>query len=296
MQFMALPSNWWFNPWFGLQIQQSSGVLPWQFLFCDHLDGEERESWLLCLVCLPGVSWLLCGYSSQRHGLSAVCDCDTHYFRCHSCEQRWLWWRVCTFAWSGLSLRHSSKFSCGDSNGDWMPFCASCEGSGESAHLHRLTIAFVTVQNLLCFLKWRFVCYSRQQRILWWVCTFAQTNSLDNVIMVKISCAGSKGSWESARLHRLARAFFTVSKYNVLVEMAIFVTFMWTANDVVSLHQQPQVFCATISALYQCFKKFSQCVVVEFLNKTFASLPRKKIQSSNRFLDVISWEYDNSCA
>ena len=55
-----------------------------------------------------------------------------------------------------------------------MPFCASSERSGESAHLHRLTLAFVTVQNLLCCLKWRFVCYSRQQRILWWVCTFAQ--------------------------------------------------------------------------------------------------------------------------
>ena len=76
--------------------------------------------------------------------------------------------------WSSLSLRHSLKFSCGDSNGDWMPFCASSEGSGESAHLHRLALAFVTVQNLLCCLKWRFVCYSRQQRILWWVCTFAQ--------------------------------------------------------------------------------------------------------------------------
>ena len=37
--------------------------------------------------------------------------------------------------------------------------------------------------------------------------------------------------------------------------MAIFVTYMWTANDVVSLHQQPQDFCAAISALYQCFKK-----------------------------------------
>ena len=81
---------------------------------------------------------------------------------------------LATFAWSSLSLRHSLKFLCGDSNGDWMPFCASSEGSGESAHLHRLTSAFVTVQNLLCCLKWRFVCYSRQQRILWWVCTFAQ--------------------------------------------------------------------------------------------------------------------------
>ena len=33
LQFMALPSNWWYNSWFGLQIQQSSGVLPWQALF-----------------------------------------------------------------------------------------------------------------------------------------------------------------------------------------------------------------------------------------------------------------------
>ena len=33
LQFMALPSNWWFNSWIGLQIQQSSGVLLWQVLF-----------------------------------------------------------------------------------------------------------------------------------------------------------------------------------------------------------------------------------------------------------------------
>ena len=157
-----------------------------------------------------------------------------------------------------------------------MPFFASSEGSGESAHLQRLTLALVTVQNILCCLKWRFVCYSRQQRILWWVCTFAQAKSLNNVINIKISCAGSKGSWESARLHRLVWAFFTVSKYHVLVEMAIFVTFIWSANDVVSMHQQPQDFCATISALYQCFKKCSQCVVMKSLNKTFASLPGKK--------------------
>ena len=31
-----------------------------------------RESWLLCLVCLPGVSWLLCGSSSRSHGF--VCS------------------------------------------------------------------------------------------------------------------------------------------------------------------------------------------------------------------------------
>ena len=27
----------------------------------------ERESWLLCFVCLPGVSWLLCGSPSRCH-------------------------------------------------------------------------------------------------------------------------------------------------------------------------------------------------------------------------------------
>ena len=135
--------------------------------------GRERAGCFAYIVCLPGVSWLLtlCGYSSQCHEF--VCSLWLWYsltiFGCHSCEQRWLW-RVCTFAWSSLSLRHSSKFSCGDSNGDWMPFCASSEGSGESAHLYRPTLAFVTVQNLLCCLKWRFVWYSRQQRILWWQC------------------------------------------------------------------------------------------------------------------------------
>ena len=75
-----------------------------------------------------------------------------------------------------------------------MPFCASSEGSGESAHLHRLTLALVTVQNIsLRCLKWQFMCY----------CTFAQPKSLDNAISIKISCASSKGSRESAHLHML---------------------------------------------------------------------------------------------
>ena len=123
--------------------------------------------------------------------------------------------------------KHSSvyKISCAALNGDLCAIHASSEYSGESAHLRR--------------------------------------QSLDNVINIKSSCAGSKGSWEYARLHRLAWAFYTVLKYHVLVEMAIFATFMWIANDVVSLHQQPQEFCATISALYQCVKKCSQCVVIK---------------------------------
>ena len=58
------------------------------------------------------------------------------------------------------------KISCAAINGDLCAINASSEYSGESAHLHR--------------------------------------QSLDNVINIKISCAGSKGSWEYARLHRLA--------------------------------------------------------------------------------------------
>ena len=146
-----------------------------------------------------------------------------------------------------------------------MPFCASSEGSGESAHLHRFTLAFVTVQNPSCCLKWRFVCYLRQQRILWWVCTFAQAKSLDNVINIKISCAGSKGSWESARLHRLAWAVFTVSKYHVLVEMAILNVYV---NNEWSGESAPAT--TGLMCNQQCVvsmrQKCSQCIVIKFLN------------------------------
>ena len=37
-----------------------------------------RESWLLCFVCLPGVSWLLCSSSSPCHGF--VCSLWLWYF------------------------------------------------------------------------------------------------------------------------------------------------------------------------------------------------------------------------
>ena len=194
-------------------------------------------------------------------GLSAVCDCDTHYFLVSFMRAAMA---LATFAWSSLNLRHSLKFSCGDSNGDWMPFCASSEGSGESAHLHRLTLAFVTVQNLLCCLKWQFVCYSRQQRILWWVCTFAQAVTGQCNKYQDLLC------WQQ-RLLRVCT--FAQARLSLLYSIEIscagwngdFCNVMWTANDVVSLHQQPQEFCATISALYQCVKKCSQCVVIKII-------------------------------
>ena len=37
-----------------------------------------RESWLLCLICLPGVSWCLSGSSSRCHGV--VCSLWSWYF------------------------------------------------------------------------------------------------------------------------------------------------------------------------------------------------------------------------
>ena len=37
-----------------------------------------RESWLLCLICLPGVSWWLSGSSSRCHGV--VCGLWLWYF------------------------------------------------------------------------------------------------------------------------------------------------------------------------------------------------------------------------
>ena len=100
----------------------------------------------------------------------------------------------------------------------------------------------------------------------------------------------------SVHLHRLTWVFVLVLKYHVLAQITIYVPFIITVNAVVRLHQQPLHILATISALYQCVKKCSQCVVIKFLIILLASLPRKKIQSGYRFLDVITCKYDNSCA
>ena len=42
--------------------------------------------------------------------------------------------------------RRSTLISCAGSNGDLMPFCDSSKRFGESAHLHRLTVAFVIIK------------------------------------------------------------------------------------------------------------------------------------------------------
>ena len=205
------------------------------FLFCHHHNGEKRElDALLCLSswCFMLVVWLF---------LSV--PCSRTIFGCYSCEQRWLW-QVCTFAWSSLSLRPSSKFLCGGSNGDWMPICASREGSGESAShcikclvLPKMAICvlFTPAANTLVSLH---------------ICAGKVTRQCDKY---QISCAGSEGSWESAHLHRLAWAFVTVSKYHMLAEMAIskrlceqrMLWWVCTSNHITSV--QPSVRCINAS-------------------------------------------------
>ena len=47
-------------------------------------------------------------------GLSTVCDCDTHLLFLGVMHAN----NDGCVSWSSLSLDHSSKFSCGDSNGN----------------------------------------------------------------------------------------------------------------------------------------------------------------------------------
>ena len=49
--------------------------------FCDSITQflwQACESWLLCFICLPGVSWWLSGSSSRCHGV--VCSLWLWYF------------------------------------------------------------------------------------------------------------------------------------------------------------------------------------------------------------------------
>ena len=106
------------------------------------------------------------------------------------------------------------------------------------------------------------------QRRLLRVCTFAQAH-LSLRPGTEISCAGSNND------------LCIVYKNSECCGEAAPVTIAHLGNHhcVVSMRQ-----------------KCSQCVVIKFPNKTLASLPRKKIQSGNRFLDVITCKYDSSCA
>ena len=106
------------------------------------------------------------------------------------------------------------------------------------------------------------------QTRLWRVCTFAQAH-LRHRPGTELPCAGSNND------------LCTVYKNGECCGEAAPATIAHLGNHqcVVSMRQ-----------------KCSQCVVIKFLNKTFDSLPRKKIQSGIRFLNVITCKYDNSCA
>ena len=69
----------------------------------------------VCLVCLPGARDCCVAIPLIAMGLSAVCYCDTSCFWVSFMQTAMA---LAIFAWSSLSLRHSLKFSCGDSNGD----------------------------------------------------------------------------------------------------------------------------------------------------------------------------------
>ena len=102
------------------------------------------------------------------------------------------------------------------------------------------------------------------QRRLWRVCTFAQAH-LSLRPGTEISCAGPNND------------LCTVYKNSKCCGEAASATMAHLGNHqcVVSMRQ-----------------KCSQCVVIKFLNKTLASLPRKQIYK----VDVITCKYDNSCA
>ena len=67
--------HWWVLPKSSLVIklaQESCSILKLQSSW------RGRESWLLCLICLPGVPWWLSGSSSRCHGV--VCSLWLWYF------------------------------------------------------------------------------------------------------------------------------------------------------------------------------------------------------------------------
>ena len=67
---------------------------------------------------------------SLHNAISVKISCSLKWrFRCHFCKQK------CSKEQAHLMIHHSSKISCGGSNGN---MCSRSEGSGESAHLHRL--------------------------------------------------------------------------------------------------------------------------------------------------------------
>ena len=156
-----------------------------------------------------------------------------------------------------------------------MLFCASSEGSGELAHLHRLTLAFVIV---------------------------LKSHVLPQMAMCVLFTPAAR-TGESTHLCRYShwtRRFVLIC--HVLAAKALAILYICTgihmprhSNEIASAGSNGDLCtiyvkgeCCGESALattahlckHQCVvsmcKKWSQCVAIKFLNKTFASLPRKK--------------------
>ena len=103
-----------------------------------------------------------------------------------------------------------------------------------------------------------------------WVCTFAlgfyRFARQCEIPIIKrcflLYMRAANGSDKSAQLNRLALVTRQCVKYQnvMLAQMAFWVPLMQAAkavpkaNALMSLHQKMQTVCATIAALYQCFK------------------------------------------
>ena len=123
-------------------------------------------------------------------------------FWCHSCEQRWLW-RVCTFAWSSLSLHHSSKFSCDGSMGIECHFVRAVKAMA-SLHICTGLLLPSSLYTMSCAAYYAIsvlVTSAADTLVSQTICAGKVTGQCDRF---KITCAGSEGSWEDVRLHRLA--------------------------------------------------------------------------------------------
>ena len=102
----------------------------------------KRESWKLCLVCLPGVSCLFCGHSSQCHGF--VCSLWLWYFPIILTYYFWVSFMRTAMAFASLHI---------------------CLVLSEPSSQFKI---------LMWWLKWRLNANLCEQRMLWWVCTSAQ--------------------------------------------------------------------------------------------------------------------------
>ena len=63
---------------------------------------------ILCFVCLPSVSWLLCDSSSQCHGVIVVFPVHTHYFQSRTPD--WPIWKAIVTSLTSTGLLFADKW------------------------------------------------------------------------------------------------------------------------------------------------------------------------------------------